>query len=48
MKKILAYFGLIDGRNITPDEQYNFGRNIFLIGLIAPIIIIILFCVGVF
>lgn len=48
MRKLLAYYGLIDGRNITPTEQDNFGRNVFLIGLITPIILTILFLLGVF
>jgi hypothetical protein len=48
MKKILAYFGIIDGRQISPEEQENFGKNIFLIGILLPIIFAILFAMGIF
>jgi hypothetical protein len=47
MKKILAYFGLIDGRKITPDEQTNFGVLLFFIsvGLATGIVVFIIISV---
>lgn len=47
MKKILAYFGLIDGKKITPDEQTNFGVLLFFISVGLAITIGILAATGV-
>ena len=42
MKKVLTYFGLIDGRKITPLEQENFGKYLFIIAVSMIILIPIL------
>lgn len=39
MKKVLAYFGLIDGKKINPTEQENFGRYLFIISVLIVILI---------